>query len=109
MSLTLLYHTLNKKYAIYSLLELSSISELSKNETLANEYFKIKSSRQEALKEHQTNIKYCPLIYEVLYKNTVNFSLRLSTVIYIYAIHYFPLNPDYFSFHYCLTLAHIYT
>ena len=33
------------KYAINSLLELSSTNELSKNETLANEYFKIKSAR----------------------------------------------------------------
>lgn len=33
------------KYAINSLLELSSTYELSKNEILANEYFKIKSAR----------------------------------------------------------------
>ena len=33
------------KQAINSLLEFSATSELSKNETLANEYFKIKSAR----------------------------------------------------------------
>lgn len=33
------------KYAINSLLELSSTNELSKNETLANNYFKVKSAR----------------------------------------------------------------
>jgi hypothetical protein len=33
------------KQAINSLLELSSTNELSKNETLANNYFKIKSAR----------------------------------------------------------------